>query len=256
MLSILKIRLKNIPEANISYHISSMLHGFLMTKIDYEYAEILHQSNLKPYSQHLEFYNDEWVWIINTLNRQAYEYIIKPLLEETVNSVYIENRDLHIPIVSKEVLHKSYDELMDETFFANCSRYLNLKFITPTAFKSEGEYIFYPSIRHIFNSLIKKYDIANDNSKIYTPELIEDIDRYVRLSKYNLKSTYFSLEGVKIPAFVGEITLKINGPQQLINLVHLLARYGEYSGVGIKSAIGMGSVKVIERDYKNARKTV
>lgn len=256
MLSTLKIKLKSLPEEKLSYQVSSLLHGFLMTNIDYEYAEYLHQSNLKPYSQHLEFYNDERVWIITTLNKQAYEYIIKPLLDETINSVYLENRDLHIPIVSKEVSHKSYDELMDETFFANCSRYLSLKFITPTAFKSEGEYMFYPTIRHIFNSFIKKYDASNDSSKIYTPELIADIENYVKLSKYSLKSTYFSLEGVKVPAFVGEITLKINGPQQLVNLVHLLARYGEYSGVGIKTAIGMGSVKVIERNYKNARKTV
>ena len=56
----------------------------------------------------------------------------------------------------------------------------------------------------------------------------------------------FHLEGVKIASFMGSITIKIGGPQSLVNLVHLLMYFGEYSGVGIKTAIGMGKISVVE----------
>lgn len=254
MIATLTMKLKK--ENDITYQISSLLHGFLMTNVNYEYGEFLHRSSLKPYSQHLEIGKDECLWVVSTLNQKAYENIIKPMLSETVTSVYLANRDRYIDIISKELSIISYEELLNQTFFFNCSKYINIKFTTPTAFKSDGEYIFYPNIRHIFNSLIRKYDTSNENTQIYTPELLDDIIKYVHISKYNLKSTYFSLEGIKIPAFVGEITIKINGPQQFANLMHLLVRFGEHSGVGIKSAIGMGCVKIIERENKYAGKTV
>ena len=49
---------------------------------------------------------------------------------------------------------------------------------------------------------------------------------------------------------MGRITLKITGPQQFVNLMHLLIRIGEYAGIGIKTAMGMGAVEIIERKKK------
>ena len=42
----------------------------------------------------------------------------------------------------------------------------------------------------------------------------------------------------------------MTGPQQFVNLMNLLVRIGEYSGVGIKTAMGMGAVEIIERKEK------
>ena len=41
--------------------------------------------------------------------------------------------------------------------------------------------------------------------------------------------------------------------EQLVNLVHLLLRYGEYSGAGIKTAIGMGKIQMSERGTEGDR---
>ena len=55
------------------------------------------------------------------------------------------------------------------------------------------------------------------------------------------------MEGIRIPAFLGTVTLKIDGPQQMVNLIHLLLRFGEFSGVGIKCAMGMGAIELLEK---------
>ena len=56
------------------------------------------------------------------------------------------------------------------------------------------------------------------------------------------------MEGIKIPSFVGEVTIRINGPEQMVNLANMLLKYGQYSSIGIKSAMGMGAVLVEDKE--------
>ncbi len=45
---------------------------------------------------------------------------------------------------------------------------------------------------------------------------------------------------------MGKITIIIRGPEQLARLAGALISFAEYSGLGIKTALGMGGVKVRE----------
>ena len=56
------------------------------------------------------------------------------------------------------------------------------------------------------------------------------------------------MEGVRIPGFQGEVTIKINGPQQMVNMAWMLAEFGTYSGVGIKTSLGMGGMMILEKN--------
>lgn len=256
MLAELIIKLKKDPEQILSYQMSSLFHGFLMEHVNPEYGDYLHESSLKPFSQHLQLGKEEDLWIINTLNKEAYENIMKPFLSDGLNEIHLTRNNLHILMIGKEIRTMEYDVLMEQTVFFHCPRYVTIQFATPTAFKSNGEYIFFPTIKHIFYSCVQKFDSASENSQIYRQELLEDIEKYVKIVRYRLQSTGFSLEGIKIPAFRGEITIKTGGPQQLVNLVHLLLKFGEYSGIGIKSALGMGSIRLLERMKKDARENI
>ncbi len=77
--------------------------------------------------------------------------------------------------------------------------------------------------------------------------MINEILQHTKVIYYNLKSTKFYLEGITIPAFIGSIKIKVTGPQQMVNLLYLLAYFGKFSGIGIKSAMGMGGVDIAER---------
>lgn len=52
---------------------------------------------------------------------------------------------------------------------------------------------------------------------------------------------------MKIPAFIGEVIINVRGPQQLSNLANMLIEFGTYSGVGIKTGMGMGGISTDER---------
>lgn len=137
--------------------------------------------------------------------------------------------------------------MLERTFFAECPRTVKIQFITPTAFKVQGHYQNYPTLQHIFSSLIQKYNAAHTTTEIADENLLGDLQRFTSVIGYDLRNTTFPVEGITIPSFIGTLLLKISGPQQMVNLVHLLLCFGTYSGIGIKTAMGMGALRIIER---------
>lgn len=247
MLSRLQIILHNPKDKHLNFNISSLLQGVIMEQISYEFALELHNGNRQPYSQYVEFEQDRVIWNIQTLTQTAYEQIIVPMMQENVQRIYLRHKDLELGIRDKRLEQCSYDQLRKERYFTDGSRIQTIQFVSPTAFKSQGEYIFYPSVHFLFQSLMMKYDACSDDADLFGSEIMEHFEKNVKVVRYKLKSYSFQLEGTKIPSFLGEITIKINGPQALVNLADYLLAFGEYSGVGIKCGIGMGGYKLDER---------
>lgn len=250
MLARLEVRLKN-PQ-RFDHGISSLMQGALMEHIEEPYVRELHESKLNPYSQHLEFGNGELCWVITTFTKETKEKIIEPILEEKVTEIYLKHKEARLEIISKTLETKAYKQLLQQTFFGDCAPYLNIAFITPTAFKVNGKYQFYPTLTHIFKSLIKRHDSIVGSTEVYSEDLIKQIEEKLEITKYNLRSVRFDLEGVKIPAFIGTISIRTHGPKQLSNLIHMLAEFGTYTGVGIKTSIGMGAIKLMRNDRKGS----
>ena len=170
------------------------------------------------------------------------------ILNLNPKQIYITNKDLKLSIESIALEEIEFSELIDSTYFGECAKTVEIAFNTPTSFKVEGKYQFYPTVRHIFYSLISKYDAVASDNQIYSEEILDQFIRHIDIIRYNLRSRNFQLEGVRIPGFVGTVTLKIRGPQQFVNLVNMLLKFGEYSGVGIKTSIGMGSLSIENRE--------
>ena len=248
MLSTLTISLEK--DKKISYNSGSAMQGLLMEQIPTEYAERLHAGGINPYSQHLSFREDCICWQISTMTKEARENIILPLLNCTEKNLTVKHLDTDIKIIQKELKEMTFDELMEETYFGRCTPYLTLDFVTPTAFKAGGKCQFYPTTFHLFQSLAKKYDAVSGETEIFSEELMKEIEEHLFVTGYNLRSCAFSLEGIKIPAFKGQLTLKSRGPQMFTNLIHMLACFGVFSGVGIKTAMGMGAMTIKEQSKR------
>ena len=242
MLAELRMKL-DADTTEFGYYQSSNMQGVLMERIESGYAEQLHISCLKPYSQYITG-GSQKEWVIHTLSQEAYQEIICPLLDRAFTDFTIEKKDMHIKICSKELKTVSKKELLDEFYSDTYERYINLEFLTPTSFKSGGSYINMPDVRYIYQSLMNKYSAASDDMDMYDKETLEQLVSSSKIIRYKLKSALFPLEGVKIPSFVGEMCIKTTGTSTMAKYARLLARFGEYSGVGIKTAIGMGGLRI------------
>ena len=246
-----KLRMKlEVDCAEFGYYQSSNMQGVLMERLDSSYADKLHMAGLKPYSQYI-VEGSQKEWVVNTLTQEAYQKIIIPLLDKEFTNFNIEKKEIPIKIQEKELKTISKKELLDEFYSEEYNRYINLEFLTPCAFRSNGKYVFMPDVRFIYQSLMNKYSAASEDMDMYDEETLEQLINCSEIVRYRLKSMFFPLEGVKIPGFKGELCIKVKGTATMARYARLLVRFGEYSGVGIKTAIGMGALEMKRWGRKN-----
>ena len=238
-------------EETISFQKSSLFHGALMEVIEPEYAARLHKNGLKPFSQSVQNRDNKVIWTVNAFSPESCDKLIKPLQQDSFTDVLLNHNSIDLHISGKNVCYTSYQDLVNTWYFGEHPRYISLRFCTPTAFKSSEQYVFYPDIGLILKSLINKYDSFSSSGTIWTDEVYEQLVHNIQIRNYRLKSIPFHLEGTRIPAFMGMIGIYIQGPQPLVNLVHLLLRFGEFSGVGIKASLGMGVLQIQKRREKS-----
>ncbi len=251
MLAKLDMRL-GAKEDEISYQMSSTFHGVLMEMMTEDYAWKLHESKRHPYTQHIEKQGTEWHWIITALDKDIAHYMLQDVLMP-ISCITIKKHQLNIKIIEKTYQEVSERELSHAFYQEQASRYITIQFVTPTAFKQNGRYINYPDVRLIYSNIMKGYDETHTDDKIYDVDTLNQLVENTILSRYELRSTTFSLEGVRLSSFLGKITLKMTGTQTIANFANMLFHFGSYAGIGIKTALGMGAIKIIEeRTGKNA----
>ena len=241
---------------SISYFQSSRLQGVLMEQIDSGYAEILHLQGLKPYSLAVRREKGRTFWYVRTLTDEAYEKIICVLRNPDFHSFKLKNISETFEILHKSVKEKSEKELMND-FYAGIGemKYINILFETPTAFKSGGRYVIYPELKNVYFSLMNKYSAVCEDTNMLDQDLLEQLSENSEIVRYKLHSLAFPIEGIKIPAFMGEIGICISGPHTLASYANMLCEFGEYSGIGIKTAMGMGSIKIERRERDDRQRT-
>lgn len=242
MLAELRMKVEaDSPE--FGYYQSSNMQGVLMEHIETKYAEKLHEQGIKPYSQCL-LVGEEKEWVVKTCTKEAYQEMMLPLLDAEFTCFHIEKKDIHVTIKEKHVNTIKKKELLEKFYADEASRHLKLEFLTPTSFKSNGKYVIIPELRYIYQSLMNKYSALSENMEMYDEETLEQLVANSSIVSYRLRSTFFPVEGIKIPSFKGELGIKIAGTDTMARYLRLLAEFGEYSGVGIKTAMGMGALKI------------
>lgn len=245
-----KLDFKLETEGELSYRMSSLFHGALIEMLPEEYATFLHQSQLHPYSQHLERNGKEWHWIINMLDHDSATILGKKLRE--AREILLRKHDIRIRL-SEPVETGLSDEELNALFYRETAqRTFFLNFKTPTAFKRQGKYLFYPDLFCIFQSLMMRHDAIYERGFL-DQDALEELAGHSEITRYDLKSTLFSLEGVQINSFLGRIAIRVKGPQTMVNFANMLLHFGEYSGVGIKTSIGMGAYSM-EATFDRSRK--
>ena len=65
--------------------------------------------------------------------------------------------------------------LLDEVYDKKCSRYFEVYFLTPTAFKHDGNYIFYPDLSLIYGSLMRKYSAFSQQMTMEDKDTLEEL---------------------------------------------------------------------------------
>lgn len=233
-------------ERNV-YNLGSVFHGAIIEQLSDEMKDYLHNSSkYSPLKQRLYNKEGKYYWEVISLQDELATEL--QCVFETTDSFYLKShqKTVHLTQVAHQVI--SIKEFTDNIYQQeHYSKYIKVRLLTPMSFKTDGKYDIFPDLRKMYRSAMLQYDTFADKYQVYDLELLDYLQENSRFVNYKLRSTKFYLEGTKIPAFIGEFTVQILAALPVVQLGHLLLSFGEYSGVGIKTSLGMGKFEIVNR---------
>lgn len=217
------------------------LYSCLLSKLPYDYAEQLHEQELTPVSQFLHYDRERGnsLWQFTLLNGEAME-VFCPLLDG-LTSLELNTGRVELCLREKVVL--TAEEFIAYARENPPRRWETLRFLTPTGFKQNGRYVLVPQERLIIQSLMNKWNTVFPEYPLDDEDALTLLLEGVHISDYSLRSTRFPLKDNKIPGFTGSITFEARLAAPIMEIWNLLLIFSSVSGVGIKTALGMGGVE-------------
>jgi CRISPR-associated endoribonuclease Cas6 len=121
----------------------------------------------------------------------------------------------------------------------------DLQFLTPTAFSQGRTYLPLPLPELMFRSWLERW---NHFAPVYLggDELIAYLSSVVVISNHKIQTQSIQIHQGHIKGFTGHVSLQIlqRADPLLANVANLLIHYGQYTGTGIKTRLGMGQTEV------------
>ena len=127
------------------------------------------------------------------------------------------------------------------------SRKVSLLFHSPTAFQSKGMHIPVPLPNLVFGSLVDRWNAFSPVT--LSPEVRRFGEEMVALSNYRLESqVVLQKNGASLIGGVGRATYTaLGGDRYWLATMQMLADFALYSGVGVKTTIGLGQVRRVDQ---------
>ena len=120
---------------------------------------------------------------------------------------------------------------------------LTLHFASPTVFRSNDAYLPLPLPRLVFEGLARQWN--NLSTVTIADEVVRYAEECLLISRYRLQTERVD-RGQRggFPGFTGSCTYAFNVRDRYwMGLIHLLADFAFYAGVGKQTAMGLGQVK-------------
>lgn len=230
----------------------SELHGLffnLLKEIDPLQASRIHDMVEKPFALEVP----AGLWERNrelscSLPGEKYSFSISGLSEEMVQTIgklasVWQGRKISLgtgvfaggEVCQEHTVERSYQSILA---LPRLPSEFTLEFRTPTSFRQQGTQIMFPVPEKVFGSLFRRW---NAFSPLKLPEEMDF--SFVRVKRYNLHTEMVHFEKYMVAGFTGRCTYTLPAKYDdfAVNIVHSLARFSPYAGVGYKVTMGLGS---------------
>lgn len=241
---IAQVKLK-IAEENEPYRASMAysLYAWLLSQVSADEGERLHRQALRPVSQYLWYdaQKQEHWWIVNLLNGEAVELFL-PTLEQA-ETAQLHHKTLNFS--AREVVQiDSAHDLIRQANDLKIDHRFTMELATPTAFKQKERYAIFPQESLILQSLVAKWELCFPDTPINDPDAMQAILQRVHIVDYRLQTLRYPLKQIQIPSFIGRVVLEMRLPAPLTEVFKTLYCFAPYAGLGVKTALGMGGVRL------------
>ena len=237
-----QLRLSAADGRRLPYAEAYRLYAWLLEQLPEEAAEALHQQNAHLLAQSLRFDPAAGtnLWTISVFADDPAAAILS-ILSKTEKIELHETGTLQAEVTGQKTL-RARDLILRED--GETGRRTELRFLTPTAFRQAGRYAIYPQESLVLQSLVSSWNAAFPETALQDPDALQAVLQGLHITDYRLRTTRFLLKGARIPGFLGSITVDAKLALPLKELWNALLGLAPYTGIGIKTALGMGAVEV------------
>lgn len=227
---------------NVSW--GSMLHGLLIELLPEPYPALLHEEGQRQLSQWLSVTGpNAFIWHICVTDDGLSEAIADVF--QNKKTLQCKHLQCEFEVTDHVRKHTSMSDFMKEIYLApEASRGVSIVFHTVTTHKSFGRYATFPSAELIAQSIRDRFCLLVPDFPLRDDEVMQQILENVYISRYKLQSATYGLEGHYVTGYIGRLEIHFKGPDPLRRLAETLFRFGNWSGIGIKTALGMGGCAV------------
>ncbi len=255
-------------------------HAWLLEsleRINPELSRIVHDENgLKPFtvSNPLSTQSGELTEIKRGMSYRLHVTTLHPDLTQIILNALVPNWladgvRLHDQpfTVDQIVSDEASDEWTGTTTYADLLRTYSLEarhlarrvtfqFVAPTAFnKTGGQSVPLPMPELVFGSLIDRW--THFATVAIHPDLKQFVIENVGIAYHRIQSRRVSFERAgrgTVIGFTGEVAFQINsGNSFWLGQLHMLAAFARYSGVGVRTTMGLGQTRAyVRRDQSGS----
>lgn len=226
--------------------IGSVLHGVLMELVGTDYAGQLHEAGLRPYSQYVYFdkAKKQYIWNLSAVTADAVNRIVRPMLEMP-EKIFLKQKRGYLYIKDRTILEETSYKALIQKFWSSDVFYTQamLQCMSTTSFKVDKQYTIFPEVFRIYRYLLRRWNQFSPFEAMDNDSLLEPLEAGVFIRDYNLRMGIYGLEGIKIRGFRGQVVMQFKRNAELQRVLALLSYYSQFTGLGIKTALGMGGVK-------------
>lgn len=190
----------------------------------------------------------------------ALSHVLEEIEARPPHALELDRQRFEVVTVSSEphrhdwAHRQSYDDLYTAVWQEpnGTSPLLSLDFASPTVFLSQGRAVLWPEPHRVFGSLLQRW-------QSYAPALLpEDLGdafaAWVEIDAYELRTRaqhYARSQGRQVwyqKGFVGTCRYRVQRgtPEAVLRVLHVLARYALFAGVGSRTTVGMGQARQVD----------
>ena len=220
-------------------------YSCLLSLLPGEYVDELHRQGETPISQCLYEEKTDTYWKIHLLDQATSDGLSSVL--NNLKTLPLNTGEIGLDLIDKETV--TAEALIRSARDNVSERFFSLRFLSPTAFKQAGRYYVLPDKELILQSLFNKWNAVFLSYSLEDEDAFQMILDGIRISDFNLRTTRFLLKDNKIPGFIGNLRIDTNLSAPLMEIWKTLLTFSECSGIGIKTALGMGGVSIIRTRF-------
>ena len=216
------------------------LYAALLEQAPGDFATRVHDSAVTPVSQHV--CADRWQ--VSLLGTEAIDALAPTL--ESLEELFLRRSQTRLELRLDQIRTVPSVEALLQT---PPIRRGTLRFVTPTAFKSAGAYQLLPTQRLVMQNLILKWNGCFGELCPIEDEGggLEALANGLRYDAVELHTHSYSMKHTQIPGILGSINFDNRLSDFHRQLAQALLTFGTYSGLGIKTALGMGGLQLTEK---------